>query len=249
MITTDKELAALAQDGNEGAMLELLERHNGLIRSQAMRWFFIGRDLDHDDLMQAGRLGFMQGVHTYNPERGTKLTTWCTYAVMTEVGDEVNRLGETTMGRNMYFDMQKIKKVDAELFQTLKREPTDTELAERMDITVRRVRSLKQALYETGDPLSFDEPLDFGDGSELTDLHDVVSSDYNLEEEYMKKELIVQALEGVNDLPDEQREVIQLRYFEGYTWEEIENHMQISRRTAVRREAEALDALGVLLQV
>ncbi len=43
------------------------------------------RHIDSDDLNDAAILGIVEGINTYDAEKGTKLTTWCRYKIMEQV--------------------------------------------------------------------------------------------------------------------------------------------------------------------
>ncbi len=246
-------LVGLAQDGDEDALAELLELNMGLIYKAGAQ-FEGATYLTNEDLAQEASIAFVSAVFTYDPDRGAKLSTYAWYVMLREVSHIVRDSSDVGLSAYAYEGLMKYEMTHDVLYQRMKRTPTVDEIADEMGLSTNQVRTLRRVFREVGNIASFDREFDEADidgeeEREVDTLHDTVSSNTNLEEEYMKKELIVQALEGVNDLPDEQREVIQLRYFEDYTWEEIEDKMQISRRTAVRREREALDALGLLLQV
>ena len=251
---SDADLAILyMEDGLSLALDELIDRRMGLIYSVARPW--IGRTaMDEDDLLHEAVIGFIQGVRTFDNTKGVLLTTHCTWTMKKVVSDAVRDFNEVSVGHDTFWHIRKLERVEGELIQELARFPTDEELVHAMNtntskqLSITDVIEIRRAALDTEGTMSLDEPFEGEEGHEIIDLHDIIPSDVNIEEDYMKKELIMQALEGVNDLPDEQREVIQLRYFEGYTWEEVEEAMQISRRTAVRREAEALATLGALLQ-
>ena len=249
---SDRELVTMVRWGEADALDELTTRHSRLIYHRATKVTGMTA-LDIEDLVQIATIGFIKGVSTYNLEAEAKLTTHCTWTIRHALSEAIQKFSTVDMGFDTYWNIRKMERLDNELYQSLKREPTDQELADEMNktvgvgrnLTAEDVRRVKTAAWEADDPVSFDEPLSDveGDDGEALYLEDIVASDYNLEEDYMKKEEIELALAGVSSLPTEQREVVTLRYIEGLTYEEISAKLGISRRTIVRRERDALTTL------
>ena len=78
-------LVARAQAGDRGAVAALLRRHAGLIHLTCRPYF--GNTHDAEDVLQAGRIGFMRGVRGFDPTRGTKLWTYARDWVRLEARD------------------------------------------------------------------------------------------------------------------------------------------------------------------
>lgn len=76
-------------------------QHTGLIVSIAAKYIpFCGRDVDFDDLMQAGHLGVLLAASTWEPEKGA-FSNWAMYHIRREIQ---NALGLRTAQGRAYRD-------------------------------------------------------------------------------------------------------------------------------------------------
>lgn len=78
-------LVALAKAGDQRAAGALLRRHAGLIHLTCRPYF--GNAHDAEDVLQAGRIGFLRGVEGFDANHGTKLWTYCRDWVRLEARD------------------------------------------------------------------------------------------------------------------------------------------------------------------
>ena len=253
--TDDTTLASWAQGGAVDAGVELIERHERLIQKIAKKWAGY-TDMTEEDLLSIGKMALLDALQSYDPKQGTKVTTWATYKINKDISDAVREFNPLHLGHNLYWNIRKLERISNEMYQELKREPTNEELVDRMNetvttperkMTVAKVKQIKQAAHEADVLVSLDkefEPQGFSDeDSEVLSLLDTVDSGVNIEEDYMEKEEISELFSNLDLLTGEQRDVIQLRYFEGQTWEETAQSLEVSRSTAIRRENEALEVL------
>ena len=257
--TDDTTLAAWAQGGQTDAGVELMERHERLIQKIAKKWTGY-TDMTEEDLLSIGKMALLDALQSYDPKQGAKVTTWATYKINKDISDAVREFNPLHLGHNLYWNIRKLERISNEMYQELKREPTNVELVDRMNetvttperkMTVAKVKQIKLAAYEADVLVSLDkefEPRGFSDEeSEVLSLLDTVDSGIDIEEDYMEKEEIAELFTNVGQLTPEQQEVIQLRYWNGYTWDETADAMGVSRSTAIRRAEEAVAALKEIM--
>ena len=251
-MSTDNELAERVKAGDDYAFEELISRHHNLIYSRALR--YQGRTImDMDDLVSVATIAFFNACLSYDPTQGAKLTTYAVHRMRDALTRSARIMTEVPMPHFLTEDITKYERADGELYQILKREATDEEMAEYMGRTVERVRIIKQTIYEAVYPAALDEDfeavLDTGEfAPDIVNLHDVVGDGSQTpEEEYMKKELELQIMEHLGSLPPEQQEILQLKFFEDYTFKEIAEATGSSRRTVTRRYNDALASIKELV--
>ncbi len=63
----DEEIALLAQEGDDQASEQLLNKYKNFVRSKARSYFLIGAD--HEDIVQEGMIGLFKAIRDYRPER------------------------------------------------------------------------------------------------------------------------------------------------------------------------------------
>ncbi|MBI3307952.1 MAG: sigma-70 family RNA polymerase sigma factor, partial [Candidatus Melainabacteria bacterium] len=84
------EVIRKAQTGNENAINIIIDENEGLICDIAITEPEKTPVLvDIDDLMQAGKLGFMEAMKEYDSTKGTKLTTYATYWIRSHIQQEI----------------------------------------------------------------------------------------------------------------------------------------------------------------
>lgn len=64
---SDEEIVALAQSGDSGALIYLLESYKSLVRVKARGYFLIGAD--HEDIVQEGMIGLYKSIRDFDPNR------------------------------------------------------------------------------------------------------------------------------------------------------------------------------------
>lgn len=79
----EDDLIDSAKHGGEDAMQQLVMRYAALIRSLSQR--ICCRNIERDDLIQAGTLGLIQAVNHYEPHRGVKLITYAVPWILGEM--------------------------------------------------------------------------------------------------------------------------------------------------------------------
>ena len=115
------------------------------------------------------------------------------------------------------------------------KEASITDIAEELRMPYYDVVSALDALAE---PQSIFEEVygDEGDGVEIIELVKEPQSDYDYESR-------VTLLESVKNLPEKERKVIEMRYYQGATQTEIASSLDISQAQVSRLEKGAIEKL------
>ena len=82
-MTTQEELQLLvsAKAGNEKARVAILDKYERLCHKLARKFAFTAPSHEHEDLVQAGRIGLLNAMDTFDPDNGAKFMTWAYYSV------------------------------------------------------------------------------------------------------------------------------------------------------------------------
>ena len=224
------EILRLAQQGDQDAKTKLMEENSGLVWSIARRYF--GRGVDPDDLYQLGCLGFLKAIDGFNLEFGTQFSTYAVPKIAGEIRRFLRDDGSVKVSRSLKERATTIKMTRQRLTNQLNREPTLTELASALELTVEEIAEAETATSCT-------ESIHKVSGEDGFSLEHILTEG-SMEEELVEK---ISLKEAIRHLPERERAVIDLRYFRGLTQDKTAKIMGVSQVQISRIEKKALNAL------
>jgi RNA polymerase primary sigma factor len=209
-----------------------------LVVSQARR--YQGHGLPMEDLVQEGMLGLIRAVEKFDWRRGFKFSTYGTLWIRQAIQRGLQNHGRTIRVPVHIAQRQvKVRKIEGELNTKLGREPTDEEIAAVAELPVDEVaelRELSRGLASLDQPVSEDGETALGDllASERPEpIEEVATAD---------REQRLNAV--VEQLPEEERNVIQLRF--GLTGDEPRTIRQTGTELGIPTErARKLEEQGL----
>jgi RNA polymerase sigma-B factor len=228
--TTARLLAELhaTQDENEKQALraEVVVLNMGVARAIAHR--YRQRGLAEDDLVQAAYVGLVKAVNGFDPSHERDFLSYAVPTVTGEVKRYFRDFGWAVRPPRRVQELQgQIAKLSSELTQKYGRSPKPSEVAEQLGLDVETVI---EALAADGafTPASLDVPVG-GDGAAT--LGDLMPDDG---EEFDSAEARVVLGPAVRKLVPRDRRILELRFFHGWTQEQIAQdigvtQMQVSR--------------------
>jgi RNA polymerase sigma-B factor len=215
----------------------LVEEHTGLAEALARRMMHRGEPLD--DLRQVALVGLLKAVERFDPDRGVQFTSFATPTILGELKRHFRDRGwAVRVSRRVQELHLAVRDTTSALQQELGRSPTTSEIAARAGITEEDVIESMEAggMYRL-------KSLD-GGTSDSDDDHEHPSlgqRDENLQavEDLMTVERLLELL------PDREREIMRLRFFEGRTQGEIASEVGVSQMHVSRLIARSIEVLGV----
>jgi RNA polymerase sigma factor for flagellar operon FliA len=245
-MTSDAELwGVYRRTRDRGLRDQLVERHLVLVKYAAAR--VASRLPSHiliDDLYSAGLLGFLRAVDDFDPDRGVEFGAYASQRIRGAIFDELRRLD--WVPRGVRRRAREAERAIERLSQRLDRAPTDEEVAGELGIDV---EDYQRSLGEGVSLLSLDAVASRdGDGNSVLDtVEDTENADPFRALMTKERRAILGRL--IDDLPQRERQVLALYYFEELTMAEVGRVLGVTEsrvsqlhssavlrlRTAVRR--------------
>ncbi len=220
----------------------LITANSRLVISVAKK--YMGRGVPFQDLIQEGNIGLIRSAKKFNYRLGHKFSTYATWWIRQAVTRAIADQGRTIrVPVHMGDQINKLLRIQHKLTQRLGREPTIEELAETLDVPLKKVENMIQVSRR---PLSLEMPTDDEEDSNLGDFvpdNKAPAPDHTAASNLLRQHLI----EVLDELPPREVRILQLRYglLDGqtYTLEEVGNKMGVTRERVRQIEAQALGRL------
>lgn len=198
----------------------LVEEHTELAEHFARR--YSGRGLARDDLRQMALLAMVKAADRFEPERGVAFSTFASRTIDGELKRQFrDRSWSVRPPRALQELHLALRRADEELTQELGRHPRLAELAERLEVGEEEVlEALEAGAAHQAD--SIDAPLGDGDRTASDRLGSGDAGFGQAEGRMMVDELLA-------DLPERERMILELRFYENLSQEEIAERIGVSQ--------------------
>lgn len=199
---------------------ELILNNLGLVGSCASR--FIGKGIDYEDLYSSGCVGLIKAADGFDESLGFAFSTYAVPSILGEIRRLFRDGGAVKISRTLKEKARELQFVKEELEKKLGVEPTISEIAEKMGISI----------SETAQLLCISQPVI----SLTSEDDDEKQIDVPADDEYSPIDDRLSIEQVLNCLNENDRKLIRLRYFDGLTQSKTANILGVSQVQVSRRE-------------
>jgi len=179
--------------------------------------------IEYEDLISYGIFGLIDAIDKFDYGKGVKFETYASLRIRGAIIDSMRKMD--WIPRTLRQKNKQLEQAYSELEMELGREPTDEDVADRLDMTLEEARDLiKKSSVIT--LISFDDYLTQNHEEAFVGINNTAPE--TPEDTYDKKELQEMLAEAIDKLSEREKKVVMLYYFEDLTLKEISRIMDVS---------------------
>lgn len=219
---------------------KILNLNYGLVRKEAHHWSNQCSE-SYDDLVQVGSIGLIRAIERFEVSKGRAFSSFAIPYIRGEIQHYLRDKSTSVRIPRRWLELRrKASKMTRQLREEYNRQPTDLEIAEQLEISLKEWQEIKLA-YENREPISLD--VSVGDGEEgAVSLADLVP-DPQYRSFQLAQEDAMRLQQALVDLEDRTRSILEFVFLQDLTQKEVADRLGISVVTVSRRVKKGLDSL------
>lgn len=218
----DRAWADYKDTGSDTAREALILNYSPLVKYVAGRVAVgLPANIDQADLMSYGIFGLIDAIDKYDQSRGIKFETYAINRIRGAIIDELRAID--WVPRSVRSRAREVEKAYAALENKLKRPPSDAEIAAEMDVSIDELNHIYTQL-STVSLVALDELMSVeGERGDKLSLVETLEDTKTMSpvEAFENEEMKGILTEAINRLPEREKIVVTLYYFEGLTLAQI----------------------------
>lgn len=234
-----EELLKKAKNGDKTAREKYVKGNLRLVLSVVQR--FSGNGENMDDLFQIGCIGLIKAIDNFDLTLNVRFSTYAVPMIIGEIRRYLRDNNQVRVSRSLKDTAYKAIYAKERLMKEKQQEPTINEIATEIGVSK---EDIVMALDAIQTPVSLYEPV-YTDGGDVLYVVDQIGDRKNTEEHWVNDLALKDA---VNRLPEKERQIITLRFYDGKTQMEVANLVHISQAQVSRLEKNAIKIMRNYLQ-
>ena len=218
-------------DGDQDAREEYIRGNLRLVLSVIQRFSSTGENID--DLFQIGCIGLIKAIDNFDITQNVKFSTYAVPMIIGEIRRYLRDNNSIRVSRSLRDIAYKAIYAKEGLTRKNSKEPTICEIADEIGI---KKEDIVFALDAIQSPVSLYDPV-YTDGGDTLYVMDQISDKKNKEENRVEE---IALNEAMRRLPERERNIIKMRFFDGLTQMEVAEEISISQAQVSRLEKNAL---------
>lgn len=228
---TMRILFAKMQEGDNEARETLIQGNLRLVLSVIQR--FSNRGEYVDDLFQVGCIGLIKAIDNFDLGQNVRFSTYAVPMVIGEIRRYLRDNNSIRVSRSLRDIAYKALQARDQLVHKNSKEPTINEISELLNLSKEEVVFALEAIQE---PISLFEPI-YHDSGDAIFVVDQVKDEKEEDELWLRDITLKEAMEKLNK---REKEILNLRFYEGKTQMEVADEIGISQAQVSRLEKNAL---------
>ena len=220
--------------GDKQAREDYIKGNLRLVLSVIQR--FSGNNENVDDLFQIGCIGLIQAIDNFDITQNVRFSTYAVPMILGEVRRYLRDNNSIRVSRSLRDTAYKANYARENLMKKNMKEPTIMEIADEVGLSKEEITYAMDAIQT---PMSLYEPV-YTDGGDPLYVMDQISDKKNREENWIEQ---LSLNEAMKRLPDRERNIIRMRFYEGRTQTEVAEEVGISQAQVSRLEKNALKTM------
>ena len=236
LLTTEEkeELFKRILAGDKQAREDYIKGNLRLVLSVIQR--FSGNNENVDDLFQIGCIGLIKAIDNFDITQNVRFSTYAVPMILGEVRRYLRDNNSIRVSRSLRDTAYKAIYARENLMKKNMKEPTIMEIADEVGLSKEEITYAMDAIQT---PMSLYEPV-YTDGGDPLYVMDQISDKKNREENWIEQ---LSLNEAMKRLPDRERNIIRMRFYEGRTQTEVAEEVGISQAQVSRLEKNALKTM------
>jgi len=197
------------------------------------------QSVDYDDLVGFGVFGLIDAIDKFDPSKDVKFKTYAVTRIRGAIFDELRN--QDWVPRSVRQKSREVEEAITRLEARLGRSASDSEVAQEMGLSVDHYNDLLKKISGTT-ILSLHDVWYTGDENDKVTIVDSIESPQSLNPDDIVERMDIKRviIEALNELPDKEKKVLVLYYYEDLTLREIGKILEVTESRVSQLHTKAI---------